>query len=169
MNTTDYWPMAREYSVWNAAVAAVQFWTADCEPHIFGSTINQVFHAFFYSTSTHILHQQSDQILFGHFVTMLNATFESRLALEDKGYQSCSESFNIPTPLQKNIQDSPCFQHQKASFDPVPVTPHSTRDPRIRPVCRRLTYSPLDDDDTTEDEVPSPFSASQVQNHTHDA
>ena len=25
MNVTDYWPMAREYSVWNAAVAALQF------------------------------------------------------------------------------------------------------------------------------------------------
>ena len=29
MNVTDYWPMAREYSVWNATVAALQFWTAD--------------------------------------------------------------------------------------------------------------------------------------------
>ena len=24
MNTTEYWPMAREYSVWNAAIAALQ-------------------------------------------------------------------------------------------------------------------------------------------------
>ena len=81
MNGMDYWPMAREYSVWNAAVAGLEFWIADLKAHILGSTINQVFHAFFYSTSTHILHQQFDEILFGHFVTTLNATFESKLAL----------------------------------------------------------------------------------------
>ena len=31
-----------------------------------------------------------------------------------------------------------------------------------------MTYSSLDDYDTIEDAVPSPFSASQMQNHTHD-
>ena len=55
--------------------------------------------AFFYSTSAHIVHQQSDEILFIHFVTMLNATVESKLSHEDKGYESGSENFNIPTPL----------------------------------------------------------------------
>ena len=25
MNVTDYWPMAREYSIWKATVAALQF------------------------------------------------------------------------------------------------------------------------------------------------
>ena len=74
MNVTDYWPMAREYSVWNAAVAALQFWTADLEAYVLSSAIEQVYNAFFYSTSTYLLHQQSDQVLFGHFVTTLNAT-----------------------------------------------------------------------------------------------
>ena len=97
MNITDYWPMAREYSVWNPAVAALQFWTVDLKAHILSSAIDQVFNAFFYSTSTHMLHQQSDEILFGHFMTTLNAMFESKLALEDKGYKSGSENFNIPT------------------------------------------------------------------------
>ena len=32
MNVTDYWPMAREYSRWNAAVAALQFWTVSVVP-----------------------------------------------------------------------------------------------------------------------------------------
>ena len=39
MNATDYWPFAREYSIWNAAVATLQFWTADPEPHILSSAI----------------------------------------------------------------------------------------------------------------------------------
>ena len=61
MNTTDYWLMAREYSVWNAAVAALQFWTADLKAHILSSAIEQVYNAFFYSTSMHLLHQQSEK------------------------------------------------------------------------------------------------------------
>ena len=39
MNVTDYWPMAREYSIWNATVAALQFWTADLEAHILSHAI----------------------------------------------------------------------------------------------------------------------------------
>ena len=48
----------------------------------------------------HPLHQQSEEVLFGHFMTMLNADFESKLTLEDEGYKSGSENFNIPTPLR---------------------------------------------------------------------
>ena len=99
MNTADYWPMAREYSAWNATVAALQFCTADLETHILSSTIEQVYNAFFYSTSTHLLHQQSDEILFSHFVSILNVAFESKLALEDKSYESSSKNLNIPIPL----------------------------------------------------------------------
>ena len=50
MNATDYWLFAREYSIWNATVAALQFWTADLEPHILSIAIEQVFATFFYTT-----------------------------------------------------------------------------------------------------------------------
>ena len=100
MNTTDYWQLAREYLIQNAAVAALQIWTADLEGHVLSSTIEQVYKAFFYTTSTHLLCQQSEEVLFGHFVSTLNAAFESKLALEDKGYESGSENFYIPTPLR---------------------------------------------------------------------
>ena len=30
----DYWPFAREYSIWNPAVTALQLWTADSKSHI---------------------------------------------------------------------------------------------------------------------------------------
>ena len=49
MNVTVYWPMAREYSVRNTAVAALQFWTADLKAHVLSSAIEQVYNAFFYS------------------------------------------------------------------------------------------------------------------------
>ena len=39
MNATDYWAMARKYSIWNAAVAALQFWTAYFKAHILSNAI----------------------------------------------------------------------------------------------------------------------------------
>ena len=88
MNATDYGPFVRECSIWNAAVAALQFWTADLEPHILSSTIEQVYSGFFYTTSMHLLCQQSEEVLFSCFVATLNAAFESKLTLEDEGYES---------------------------------------------------------------------------------
>ena len=76
MDATDYWPMAREYSVWNTAIAALQFCTADLNAHTLSNAIEEVYSAFFYTPSAHTLHQQPDEILFGHFMTILNAAFE---------------------------------------------------------------------------------------------
>ena len=87
MNTTDHWPLAREYSILNAMVTALQFWTVDLEAHVLSSTIEQVYNTFFYTTSMYLLCQQSEEVLFGNFVTTLNAAFESKLTLEDKGYE----------------------------------------------------------------------------------
>ena len=98
MNTTDYWPMVREYSVWNAAVAALQFWTADLEAHYLSSTIEEVYNAFFYTTSIYLLCQQSEEVLFGCCITTFNAACESKLVLKEKGYESGGENFNNPTP-----------------------------------------------------------------------
>ena len=67
MNVADYWPMVREYSIWNAAIASLQFWTADLDPVTLSRATEEVYSAFFYSTSAHTLHQQSDEILFGCF------------------------------------------------------------------------------------------------------
>ena len=80
-----------------ATVVALQFWTADLEAHVLSSTIEQVYNAFFYTTCTHLLYHQSEEVQFGCFV---NAAFERTLALEDEGYESGSENFNIPTPLR---------------------------------------------------------------------
>ena len=90
-------------------MAALQFWTADLKAHVLSSAIEQVYNAFFYSTPMHLLSQQSDEVLFGHFVTTLNGAFESKLTLEDEGYESGSENLNIPTPLRRTL-DTPCFK-----------------------------------------------------------
>ena len=39
MDATDYWPFAREYSILNAAVAALQFWLADLDPPMLSNAI----------------------------------------------------------------------------------------------------------------------------------
>ena len=76
MDATDYWPMARESFIWNTTIASLQFWTADLNMLTLSNTIEEVYSAFFYTASTHTLHQQSDKILFSHFMPTLNAAFE---------------------------------------------------------------------------------------------
>ena len=113
-----------------------------------------------------MLHQQSDKVLFGYFVTTLNATFESKLTLEDEGYDSGSKNFNIPTPLRRTSKIHHVSSEEHASFDPDPVMPCSRgiRELPCRPVHRHLTFSSSeeDDNDTPMDEIPSPNSTQPV-------
>ena len=88
--------MAREYSIWNATIASLQFWTADLDPVILGRAMEQVYTTFFNSSSSHTLCQQSVEILFGHFVITLNAAFDQQLSLADEGYENGSDTVDIP-------------------------------------------------------------------------
>ena len=99
MDTADYWPMAREYSICNAAVASLQFWTEDLDPVTLGRATEHVYTTSFYSPTSHTLCQQSDETLFGHFVIALNAAFDQQLSLSDEGYKSGSDTIDLPTPL----------------------------------------------------------------------
>ena len=155
MDATDYWPMAREYLIWNTAIASLQFWTADLDMHSLGNAIEEVYSAFFYTTSTHTLCQQSGKISFSHFVTTLNAAFEQKFALEDEGYESSSENFNMQTPLRKTPNIHHVSSIENTSFDPDSVTPCSTGQSHLRLVCRWLTYSFSNNIDTSEEEAPT--------------
>ena len=98
-------------------------------------------------------------------MTTLNAAFESKLAMEDKGYESGSKNFNIPTPLRRTSKIHPVSIVENTSFHPDPVTPCSTDTSKshCRPVHIHLTYSCSDnDDDTPTDEIPSPDSTPQL-------
>ena len=53
MDTADYWPMAGEYSIWNAAIASLQFWTEDLDPVTLGIATEHVYTAFFYTSMSH--------------------------------------------------------------------------------------------------------------------
>ena len=76
MDATHYWPFPREYSIWNATVTALQFWTVDLEPHNLSDAIERVYTAFFCSNSSQQLRNISEEVLFGHFMTTLNDAFE---------------------------------------------------------------------------------------------
>ena len=76
MDATNYWPFAREYSICNTAVAALQFWTADLNPQMLSNAIEWVYTAFFYSNSAQHLRNRSEKILSACFVTTLIDTFE---------------------------------------------------------------------------------------------
>ena len=136
MDTAGYWLMAREYTIWNAAIASLQFWTADLAPVTLGRATEQVYTSFFYSPSSHTLHQQSDKILFGHFVIALNAAFDQQLSLADEGYESGSDTVNLPTPLRKTPRIHHVSSMEHASFNQAPATPTNTPQTPPRPVCK---------------------------------
>ena len=128
-----------------------------------GTTIQEVYAAFFYMTSIYTLCQQSDKILFSHFMTTLNTAFEWKVALEDECYESGSENFNIPTALRKMPKIHHVSSIEHALFDPNLVTPHSMVQSHLRLVHRQLTYSSSNDSDTSEDTLTVPRGTPEVQ------
>ena len=86
----------------------------------------EVYSAFCYSSSSHTLCQQYDEILFGHFLIALNAAFDQQLLLADEGYESSSDTINLPTPLRKTSRNHHISSTEHASFNPEPVTPQNT-------------------------------------------
>ena len=56
----------------------------------------------------HLLCQQCEEVLFGHLMTTLNAAFESKHALEDKGYESDSENLTFPSHSDEPPESTMC-------------------------------------------------------------
>ena len=42
MDAIHYWPFAREYTIWNATLSALQFCTEDLKPNILNDAIERV-------------------------------------------------------------------------------------------------------------------------------
>ena len=145
MDATDYWLMVREYSIWNAARASLQFWTVDLDPVTLGRATEQVCTTFFYSSWSHTFHQQSDKILFGCLVISLNAAFDQQLSLADEGCESSSDTIDLPTSLRKTPRIHHVSSMEHASFNSEPVTPQNMPQTPPRPVYRWLFFSSTDD------------------------
>ena len=109
-----------------------------------GRATECVYTNIFYSSTCHTLHQQTNETLFRHFIIALNGAFNQQLSLADDGYESGSDTIDLPTVLQK----TPCIHHvssmEHMSFILILTTPHSTPQTPSRPVCRCLSFSSAD-------------------------
>ena len=119
METAEHWLMAWEYSIWNATIASLQFWTEDLDPVTLSIATEWVYTTFFWTSTSHTLHQQSEETLFGCFVIALNAAYSQQLSLADEGYKSSSDTVDLPTPLQKTPHIHHVSSIEHASFNPV--------------------------------------------------
>ena len=134
MQAEEYWPMAREYSIWNAAIASLQFWAEDLEPVTLGEASERVYHYFFWTPISHTLQQLPEETLFGCFILTLNAAFMQQLSLQDEGYTSGSNE-DVLTPLHTTPHIHHVSSLEHASFNPAHSTP-------CRPVTCTPTHSP---------------------------
>ena len=81
METAEYWMMACEYTIWNAAIASLQFWAEDLNPITLGIASECIYTTFFWTPTSHMLLQLSEDVLFGCFVIALNAAFMQQLSI----------------------------------------------------------------------------------------
>ena len=124
METAEYWPMACKYGIWNATIALLQFWAEDLDPITLGIASECVYPTFFWTPTSYTLHQLPEDVLFGCFVIALNAAFTQQLSLADEGYESGSNTADLPTPLWKTPHIHHVSSIEHASFDPAHTTPH---------------------------------------------
>ena len=130
----------------------------DGRPQTLSNAIQWVYTAFFCSNSAQHLRSISEEVLFGHFVTMLNDTFEQELALEGKGYDSGSESVSIPTPLCRASHLYHVSASENLSFAPATPLTHQAYSPQqpsnLNTVCCHLAFD--NDDSSSTDTGPLP-------------
>ena len=174
MGTADYWPMAHEYAIWNSAIASLQFWAEDLNLVTLGIASECVYTTFFWTPTSHTLCQLPEDVLFGCFVIALNAAFTQQLSLVDEGYESGSDTNDLPMPLWKTA----CILHissmDHASFNPVHTTPHSTVTTILCSTattthCSTVTTTPCSMPQTPDRPVHQHLSFSSNTDHTPDS
>ena len=143
------------------------------------NTIEWVYTAFFCSNSAQQLRNISEEVLFGHFMITLNDTFQWELTLEDEGYESGSESLNIPTPLHRTPYLYYVSASENLSFRPATPLTHWAHLPHqhssLSSICCHLTFS--NDDSSSADNSPlqsrteqfSPVEQQMAQHLTDDS
>ena len=141
--------MVQEYSIWNGPIASLQFWTEDLHPVTLSIATECIYTAFFWTSTSLTLHQQSEETLFGCFVIALNPAFTQLLSLADEGCKNGSDTIDLPTPLWKTPRIHQISSLEHASFNPVnttpcstvTITPCSTPQTPTRPVHQCLSFS----------------------------
>ena len=82
----------------------------------------------------------------------MNAAFDQQLSLADEGYESGSDTIDLPTPLINISRIHHVSSMEHASFYPAPITPTNTPQTPPRPVCRCISFS--SGDNNTPDSTP---------------
>ena len=130
METAEYHLMTCEYAIWNAAIASLQFWAEDPDPFTLGISLECIYTTFFWTPTSHTLHQLSEDVLFGCFVNALNAAFTQQLSLADEGYKSGSNTADLCTPLWK----TPHIHHIVCCLSFTSDSSEDDQDPDSTPV-----------------------------------
>ena len=104
------------------------------------------------TTSMHLLCNQPEEVLFIHFMTMLNDAFERELALADEGYESGSKTSNLSTPLRRTSRIHHISSNENISFDPYTLCTMVTSQSNCKPVHCHLSFSSSDYKDKEEEE-----------------
>ena len=149
METEEYWLMGCKYAIWNATIASLQFWAEDLNPITLGIASECIYITFFWTPTSHTLCQLFEDVLFGCFVIALNAAFTQQLSLADEGYESGSDTVDLPTPLRKTPHIHHMSSMEHASFNSVhtapcntvTIPPHSSPHTPTRSVCHCLSFS----------------------------
>ena len=97
-------------------------------------------------------------------MTTLNAVFENKLTLEDEGYESGSENFNIPTPLRHTLRIHHVSSDDNISFDPTTPCSTGTSPSHCKPVQCQLSFSSSDDEGSAAVDISPTYSTTPPQN-----
>ena len=97
---------------------------------------------------------------------MLNAAFESKLAFEDEGYESGSESFNISTPLRHTPKIHHISSDNNISFDPSTPCSTATSQSHCKPVHCWLSFNSSEDEESSAVDISPTYSTTSPQNPT---
>ena len=100
-----------------------------------------------YTSSMHLLCNQPEEVLFSCIMTTLNDAFEREFALADEGYESGSETSNLPTPLRQTSRFHHVYSDVNISFNPSTPCTTATSQSNHNPVCHHLSFSSSDNED----------------------
>ena len=110
MDTADYWLMAWEYSIWNAIIASLQFWTEELNPVTLGIATECVYTTFFYTPTSHTLWKQSDETLFWMFHYSTQCSFHPTTVTSRWRLCEWLRYHWLTNPIMKDSLHTPHFQ-----------------------------------------------------------
>ena len=150
--------MAREYSIWNAAIASLQFWTADLDMITLGTAIEEVYSAVLHNINLYTMSAMWWNIIWS-LCDHIKCSLWTEISTGRWRLWKWFRKLHNANPLRKMPKIHHISSIKNASFNPDPVTPCSMFQSHLRLVRRWLTYSSSNDNDTSEEETPTALRA----------